>query len=147
MTYVPGPQLGRGATLSWTPTGGALTAFLPLVSVTPPAATVGEVENLLLGSLFKPYLPTVPEAEGSFKVQHWDGDPGCAAMAAACATAPVPLGTFLITLASGGMISFAGFPKKYAISEIANEEILTADVDYRQNSAWIYTAGSIVPPT
>jgi hypothetical protein len=139
MTYVPQPQLGRGTTLSFTPTGGTLTAFLSLISVTPPAGTVGEVENLLISSLFVPYLPTIPEGEGSFKVQHWDKDVGCMAIQTACSTAPVPLGVFLITLPSGATISFPGFPKKYAIGEIQNKEIVPADIDFRQTGPATYT--------
>jgi hypothetical protein len=139
MTYIPQTQVGRGTTLSWTPTGGSLTAFLSLVSVTPPAGAVGEVENLLLASLFGPYLPTIPEGEGSFKVQHWDGDVGCVAMQAACRVAPVPLGVFLITLPSGATISIPGFPKKYAVGEVQNKEIVMADVDYRQTAPMTYT--------
>lgn len=139
MTYIPQPQIGRGTTLSYTPSGGTLKAFLSLVSVTPPATTVGEVENVLLSSLFKPYLPTIPEAEWSFKVEHWDGDPGCVALYSATQTAPVVSGTFTITLPSGATIAIPGFPKAYKIGEITNEGIIMADVDVRQNAAWTYT--------
>lgn len=137
--YVPQTQLGRGITLSWTPTGGSSTPFLSLVSVTPPANTVGEVEATLLVSLFKPYLPTVPEGEGSFKVQHWDNDPACVAMLNATRIAPVPVGTFLITLPSGATISVPGFPKKYAIDEASNEEVVMANIDYRATGPFTYT--------
>jgi hypothetical protein len=139
MTYVPQPQLGRTTTISWTATGGSLVAFLSLVSVTPPGNSVGEAETTLLASLFKPFLPTIPEAEGSFKVQHWDGNAGCVAMQAAVATAPVPTGVFLITFPSGGTISCPGFPKGYAIGETTNEEIITADIAFRQTGVATYT--------
>lgn len=139
MVYDPQSQLGRGATISWTPTAGTLTAFASLLSITPPATSVGEVENLLLSSTFKGYLPTVPEGEGSFKVQHWDGDPGCVAMQAACHATPTPLGVFLITFPSGATLSVPGFPKKYAIGETSNEGIIEADVEYRQTAVATYT--------
>lgn len=141
MTYIPGSQLGRGATLTITPltTGATAIATLSLVSITPPAPTVGEVENTLLSTTFKPYLATLPEGEGSFKLQHWDGDPGCVALQTAVAVAPIPSFNFLLTLMSGATLAWTGYPKKYAIDEIENEGIVMAEVDYRQNTVAIYT--------
>jgi hypothetical protein len=139
MVYTPKNQVGQGTTLSWTPTGGTLKPFVSLVSVTPPAATVGEVESNIISAVFKPYLPTIPEAEGSFKIEHWDGDPACVAMQSACMSAPTPSGVFLITLPSGATLSIPGFPKKYAINETQREEIITADVDFRQIAPATYT--------
>lgn len=141
--YTPQPQVGRGTTITWTPGGGSAVSFLSLVSVTPMAPTVGEVEATLLSSTFKPYLPTIPEGEGSFKVQHWDGDAGCEALMSATRQAPVPTGVFLITFPSAATLSFPGFPKKYAIAETANEELITADVDFRATGPATYTP----PPT
>ena len=70
--------------------------------------------------------------------------PAARAMFNATQQAPVPVGTFKITLPSGKTISFTGFPKKYAISETQNKEIITADIDYRQNgpSAVVQPTGS-----
>lgn len=138
-SYTPQTQVGRGTTIGWTPTGGSATAFLSMVNVTPPGASVGETENVLMSSTFKPFVPTIPEGEGSFKVQHWDNDPGCVAMQTACAVAPVPMGVFLITLPSGATLSFPGFPKGYKVDEISNEEIITAEVDYRRTGVGTYT--------
>lgn len=142
MTYIPQTELARGTTLSWTPngTGAPLVAFLSLVTATPAGNQVGEVENVLLTSIFKPYLPTLPEAEGTFTIQHWDGDAGCVAMQAAVRVAPVPLGTFLITLPSGATLSVPGFPKGYSIQELGNEEIITAEIPYRATGPTTYTA-------
>lgn len=144
MSYTPQPQLGRGTTLSWTAStsGATLVAFLSLQSVTPPGLAVGEVETTLMSSTFMPYLPTIPQGEGTFKVQHWDKDPGCVAMQTAVAVAPVPTGTFLITFPSGATISIPGFPKGYAIQEVTNPELITAEIPYRQTGQWTYTEPS-----
>lgn len=143
MAYTPRSQLGRGITIGFTPVGGSAEAFLSLVSIKPPGTTVGEVENVLASSTFEAYLPTLPAGEGSFKVQHWDGDPGCVAMQAAVQSAPVPTGTFLITMpVSGSTISFVGFPKGYEIDETDNKEIITATISYRQNGPT-----TVTPPT
>jgi hypothetical protein len=141
-TYTPVAQLGRGAKITFLITGasGTPTAFLSLVSVKIPPSVVGEVENQLLVSTITPYLPTLPDAEGSFKVQHWDLDPGCLAMQQAVAQAPVPTGTFVITLLNTATFTFTGFPKKYEIDEITNPEIVTAEIDVRRNSTISYMA-------
>jgi hypothetical protein len=141
MSYTPQPQVGRGASLTFTPSpsGSTATSFLSLVSLTPPASTVGEVETTLLASNFEDYVPTIPAAEGSFKVQHWDGDPGCLAMQSACSQAPVPTGVFLITLPSSATLSFPGYPKKYAIDELSNKDVIMAEIDYRKTGVGTYT--------
>ena len=143
MTYTPQPQVGRGTTITFTPSSGTGSGtaenFLSLVSISPPGSDVGEVETTLMSSTFEPYTPTIPSAEGEIKVQHWDNDPGCIGIQTACAQAPVPSGTFLITMPSGATLSFPGFPKGYQIDEIQNKEVITATIPFRRTGVGTYT--------
>lgn len=141
---MPSNQLGRGTTIAWLSDseGASSIAFATLVTVTPASNEVGETETTLLASVFKPYAPTIPEGEGSFKIYHLDSDPGCQAMIAACESAPVPTGKFTITFPSGATLAIPGFPKKYAIDEVENESPITAELDYRQTAPWTYTQPS-----
>ena len=131
------PQLGRGTTLAYSLTLGAGATFTPiglLVSVDGPNTTVGEVETTVLASVIKPYLPTLPETEGTFNIQHNSANAGVIALRQMVKVAPVPIVQFQVTYPDNATDTFTGFAKGYSISGVENETVISAAVPFRATS-------------
>jgi hypothetical protein len=129
---MPG-QTGRGATVEYSTnlTTPAYAFLATLISVDGPGVTVGEVEDVLLASTFKPYLSTIPEGESSLTVRHNNGDAGIVAFRGFVAEAPVPTLAFRLTYQDGEVDLFQAFPKGYKVTGIENETRVTASIDLR----------------
>jgi hypothetical protein len=122
-------QVGVGTKLGYKLASGG-SSYLPvgtLITLSP-SYSVGEVENVILASTFKPYLPTLPEAEMDFTVQHIDGDPAVKALLVLLFAPAIVF--WQITAPDLSTVAFQGFLKSYSPS-YENESIVEADCSLR----------------
>ena len=138
------PNTGRGTTLSFiiggtgtTPAPGTYI-FVNLISIDGPNITVGEVDATVLSSVFKPYIPTLPEGECTFTCQFITGDPALKAVRQMLAAAPmVPTVSWVVTypLERGQLTAatdtFPGFIKGFPVTGNENETIPTVAIPIR----------------
>lgn len=110
-------------------------------SIDGPNITVGEVDATILSSTFKPYLPTLPEGEGTFNIQHMNTDTVCTKLQS-LTTVPVPTVTAKITWNDGYATTFNFFSKGYSISGVENEDIVMAAIPFRMLTAPVTASGS-----
>jgi hypothetical protein len=136
---------GRGSTVAYSLTLTGSIVYTPLatvISVDGPGITVGEVDDTLLSSTFKPYVSTLPEGEGSLTVRHNSSDVGIIEFRSLVKAAPVPVLAWEITYQDGAIDTFLAFPKGYKVTGVQNETRVTATIDLRLTTAITSVAGT-----
>lgn len=129
---IPAGQIGLGTTLGYAFAADSTYASVgDIIDLDGPSITVGEVEAKKLSSTFKPFLPTIPEGEASFTIQHNSGNAQMQTLRNACKVAPVPFISFKVTYPDGGFDVFPGFLKGYKVAKVSTEELITAELMIR----------------
>lgn len=130
-TAATNPFVGKGTTLGYSiaATGPFTYTTIAQVTSVSPNITVGEVENITLASLFKSYLPTLPEAECDFTIKHVPGDTGVQEVLSLVGTGAIVHWQVLLP-DTVSKITFDGFVKGYNPS-FENESVVEADCSMR----------------